>query len=341
MDVVFDFGNARGKWFVPYSLAQGDFLHAIVPLSENAWDSVVGRGRPAAGILRVNGKPYAVGDAARRYLIKDRPRGAARYRKDYYGVALAYALSEMFSRNSGNIYLMASYPPGDVRHVPRLVDAAKGEWYVESRNGKQTFCVNMVRTFDEPLGGYSHYAFNKDGTESRRNPYKNSTVLVLDVGGYTVDVAAIDPGGEIDTRSLNSTRTGIINLLDHFEDELRSNNRDMFVETGDLDPRRVEDALRTGVYKFGREQLPCQEEANSCIWELVNDVVDIVNGAGGVANFDVILVTGGGAALIYDQLQAALPYIDLVMVEPSRDKMMYANVLGGAKILALLRRLRM
>lgn len=340
MDVIFDFGNARGKWFVPYSMASGDFMHAIATLSENEWESVVGRGRPPSGFVRVNDVPYVVGDMARRYLIKDRRRGAARYRKDYYGVAMSYALSEMFKRNSGNIYLMASYPPGDIPHVPQLVDVVTGDWRVEGRNGKQTFCVNAVRTFDEPLGGYSHFAFNKDGTESRRNPYKNSTVLVLDVGGHTVDVAAIDPGGEIDPRSLDSTRTGVINMLARFENELRSNNRDMFVETGDLDPKRVESALMTGAYKFGRVEIPCEEEAEASIWELVNDVVRIVNGAGGVANFDVILVTGGGAALIYNYLQLALPHIELIMVEPDRDKMMYANVFGGAKILALLRRLK-
>lgn len=340
MDVIFDFGNARGKWFVPYSGSEGDFIHAIVPLKENQWQEAVGHGRPTPGIIRVNDRPYAVGNAARRYLIPDRPRGAARYRPDYYGVGLAYMLSEAFNRNSGNIYLMASYPPGDVRYAPRLVEAAEGEWRVESTRGKQTFCVNTVRTFDEPLGGYSHYVFNKDGTEARRNPYKDSTVLVLDVGGYTVDVAAIDPGGEIDIRSLDSTRTGVINMTESFERDLRANNLDLFQDTPDIDPRRVEAALLTGEYRFGKLRIPCHEEAHSAIWELVNDVVGIVNGAGGIANFDAILVTGGGAALIYDHLQMALPNIDLVMVEPNRDKMMYANVYGGAKILALLRRLK-
>lgn len=340
MDVIFDFGNARGKWFIPYSGTEGDFIHAISELSENEWRKVAGRGRTTPGIVRINDRPYAIGNAARRYLIKDRPRGAARYRADYYGVGLAYMLSEAFNRSSGNIYLMASYPPGDVEYVPRLVDSAKGEWRVEGVHGKQTFCVNTVRTFDEPLGGYSHFAFNKDGTDYRRNPYKNSTVLVLDVGGYTVDVAAIDPGGEIDVRSLDSTRTGVIDMTASFERELRANNRDLFQDTGDIDPRRIENALLSGIYKFGKVEVPCHEEAHASIWELVNDVVGIVSGAGGVANFDAILVTGGGAALIYDHLQAALSNIDLVMVEPNRDKMMYANVFGGAKILALLRRLR-
>lgn len=339
MELVLDFGNARGKWFVPRRRVSGDFLHAIAPLRESEWKNMVGRGLPPAGLVRINGMPYAIGDAARRHVIGERPKGAARYKDDYYGIGLAYSLAEGIRRNDVSVSLMASHAPIDVQYAKNLVAAAKHHWTVESEWGIFEFDVKRVRTFDEPLGGYAHYVFNADGTDRRKNPLRDITTLVLDVGGYTVDVAAIDPNGRIDLMSLNSTRTGVLDLLTGFESDMRTNNPTMFQEVGDLDIRRVENAVITGQYKFGRVVLDVKREADEATNILINEVVQIINAAGSIQNYDVILVTGGGAALIYDRLVEAIPRIEFIMSEPNRDWMMFANVFGGAKLSALLKRL--
>lgn len=339
-ELILDFGNALVKWFAPRKSEYGDFIHTIVRLSEHEWREVVGRGsRPPAGIVKVNGVPYALGAMARRHTIQERPKGAGRYREDYYGVAMAYALSEAFRKDDGDVSLFASHAPIDIQYARNIVAASGGIWQVECRHGALTFNVRDVMTFDEPLGGYSHFTLTERGDERARNPLADKTTLVIDVGGHTVDVVAIDPGGEIDLMSAGSTRTGIINLTEAFESELRANNTTLFQDTGNLDIRRVENAILSGAYTFGKVKINCQREAESAINSLVYDVGQVINSAGGAANFDVMLATGGGAALIYDALVEAYPRIDFIMAEKDRSLMKFANVFGGAKISALLRRM--
>src|SRR5262245_29176827 len=110
-EMIFDFGNALGKWFVPRKNEYDAFIHAIARLSDNEWSEIVGRGKPPEGFIRVNGTGYAVGNKARRHTIQERPHGAARYHDFYYGVALAYAMSEAFRRSDSNVSLFASHAP--------------------------------------------------------------------------------------------------------------------------------------------------------------------------------------------------------------------------------------
>lgn len=338
-DFVLDFGNARIKWFDPRSNAHGDNRHAIVQLTDAQWDAMIGRGKPAPGFIRVNGTPFAVGDAARRYIIQERPKGASRYRDTYYSVGMCYALAEGFKRSMRKVMLIASHPPVDIGYAPVLISAARKTWHVVSVHGETEFDVQDVFTFDEPLGGYSHFVFTENGQDRKRNPLQALTTLVIDAGGYTVDVAAIDTGGEIDPISLKSTRTGVLDVFEQFETELRGNNSTLFQDTGDIDAKKIETSLLSGQFKFGKVMIDCGREADAALNAFVNDVVQVINSAGGVANYDAMLLTGGGAALIYDRLVNALPRAEFLLAEPSMPLMKYANVFGGAKLVAMLRRI--
>lgn len=339
MELVLDAGNARIKWHNPHASTFGDFRHALVALSENQWRKVTGRGIAPDGFIRVNGQPYALGDAARSLVIHERPTGASRYHDTYYGVALAYALYQAFGQSTRNVFLMGSHAPVDQKYARNLEAAAKHKWEVVADGATYHFDVKDVFTYDEPLGGYMHFTFTEDGNVRKHNPLANVTTLVIDVGGYTTDIIAIDPGGNINLLTAKSTRTGTIKLLEQFEEELRANNATLFQQTGDIDIRRLEDALITGQFRFGKTPIDCAEEARGAINSLVNDVADVITSAGGAANFDAMLLTGGGAALIYDTLVEALPRINFVLAEKRRDLMKYANVFGGAKMSALLRAL--
>lgn len=341
MDFALDFGNARIKWFNPRTNAYSDFRHAIVQLSENDWNRVTGRGTPPEGFIRVNGTPFVVGDSARRYLISERPRGASRYRDIYYGVGMAYALSEGLRKNVGNVTLFATHPPGDIAYTKNLCSAAKGDWEIVSRQGGLSFSVNQVETMDEPLAGYSHFVFTEKGVEKNGNELAGVTTLVVDVGGYTTDVAAVDPNGEIDPLSLKSVRTGVISATDEFETNLRGNNATLFIDTGDIDIRRIEQALLIGKYKFGKLNIDCKAEAEAALNSLTNDVIQVINSAGGVANYDVMLLTGGGSALLEKRLVKSIPRAEFILADSQQLNMKYANVFGAAKIGAMLRNLNL
>lgn len=345
-DLYFDFGNADVKWYTGVGESNeeryGYFRHAIAELSEAQWNEALGRSRqPPDGYIAIHDggltKFFALGDKARRYVNKNRPKGADRYRNDYYGIAFAYAVSKAYEPNIRKINLYASHAPQDIQYADDLENAVIGGWSFTTAEGHYSIVVDGVETFDEPLGGLNHYMLTTKGVSRQKNPHAQSTILVLDIGGYTCDVAAIDPGGVIDESMLSSTRVGVIEQKVWFEREIRTKHKEAFKTAGDLDPLRIETALNTGYYPYGKRKLDCKDLSEQAKTSLTNDVVEVLVASGGVANFDVVLLTGGGAALIVDRLRKIIKDIDFVMVEDNRDNVRYANVFGGAKLFRMLR----
>lgn len=338
-EIYFDFGNADVKFYdgiTNYNF----FRHAIAPITESEWRKVCGRAKqPPQGYISIDGRHFAYGDKARRYTLREKPRGADRYTDDYYGVALMAALSEMYDPSHRIMNVFASHAPRDIQYADDIRKAILGRWQFVTHRGDYNLTVKTVETFDEPLGGFNHAVLTKDGRVLKSNPYRDSTVLVLDVGGFTCDVVAVDPGGQIDDGSLRSTVTGVIETFEFFERELRAEYSDMFKSVSRIDERRLENAMLTGNYQYGNVSLKCDDIGREAINTLVNDIVDVIKAAGGVANFDIVLLTGGGSALVYEALARAVPMIDFVMAEQEREDMRFANVFGGAKLFAMLKRL--
>lgn len=333
----FDFGNRDIKWFVE-GKHMGYFLHAIAHLTQSEWRKLVGRAKqPPDGYIAIEGANYfAVGDKARRYITKNKPEGAARYTEDYYGVAMAMAISQAFESGTRVINLYASHAPRDIEYADDIVKAVHGDWHFVTHKGDYKINIKQVETFDEPMGGYNHAVLTTRGTPLKNNPYRDKTVLVIDVGGYTCDIIAVDPNGLIDDSSLDSTVTGVQNSMDMFESELRSVYREQLKGVGQIDTKRLELALLTGKYPFGKTSLKCADIAQQSINILVNDVIDIIRKMGGAANYDVVLMTGGGSALILKTLKVAFPQIDFVLVEKDMELVRFANVMGAAKMFTML-----
>lgn len=338
-DLFFDFGNADLKYF-DGERSFGHTRHAIYQMSESEWRNAVQRAKqPPEGFIAVEGRYFAIGEKARRYVLKEKPKGADRYVQEYYGVAMAYVISELFDNSHRVINLYASHAPRDIAYADDIRNAALGRWRFVTHKGEYNLTVKTVDTFDEPLGGFHHTMLTKEGKLLKSNPYSKRTVLVVDVGGYTCDVAAVDPGGSIDEGSLDSHITGAMNVYNNFENELRNRYRAEFKGVGNVTPNRLEEAIAQGYYAYGNLKLECADIAQSSISMLTNDVVDVIKAAGGVANFDVIFLTGGGSALIANTIQQAVPTIDFVLAEPDVNLLRYANVFGGAKFFTMMKRM--
>lgn len=337
-DYAIDAGNGDIKIFDGQGFTH--FRHALAQLNESDWRRVTNQGRqdPPVGYIKVNGVPYAYGDQARRYQIRERPAGAQRYTKEYYGVLMCAALSFKATTNE-RINLYATHAPADFDYAEDLKAAARGTWEVHNQSGMLRYAINAVETVDEPMAGVYHYALTPQYTERKNNRLGSASFLTIDVGAYTADVVVFDAGYDLDLGSLKSTRIGMRNVLENFEAELRGKYRTTFKTALDLDPRRVEKALLEGVYRAGREALDCIDIARAQMLSLTNDVVDIVNANGGWQNYDALAITGGGGGLLMPYLQEAFPHIDILPVEPVSDRMRYANAIGAFKFFRLMERL--
>lgn len=338
--IFFDFGNAILKWIMPSTKTEASALHAIHRLTDTQWNQAVGRtGKPPEGYIRVNGVPYVVGEAALRKGVPAKPLGSARYTPEYYGVGMCYAIASSIDSTVKNVTLYGSHAPGDIDYANDLKSAAMGQWKVEYMGKLLSFRVTSAYAFDEPMGGFCHFVLTKDGDPRKNNPIETATTLVMDIGGKTTDIVAVDAGGNIDISSLYSESTGIIKVLENFDNTLRANNTEFFKQTDVIDPRRLNKAFITGKYVGGGKTIPCDQEAEEAANLLMYDIDNILSRAGGLASYDAILLTGGGAVLMSARLQEQYSSMPFHLAETDMDMAHFANVRGGRKLFTMLERL--
>jgi hypothetical protein len=94
------------------------FPHVLRPLTETEYNNVTARIGQTANIqdyVRINGKPYVVGESAERHGVTTQRSGAARYTRDYYGVVAAAALGRLYERG-GEVAVFGSHAPGDIKY---------------------------------------------------------------------------------------------------------------------------------------------------------------------------------------------------------------------------------
>jgi hypothetical protein len=310
------------------------FPHALKQLTESEYAKIVNR----TGItgqsfdyLKVNGKPYVVGESAERHGLITQRSGTARYTKNYYGVLAAAALGRLYER-SRDVSIFGSHPPGDVQFRQDLMESVIGDWHVEIRGKERHFLVSYANTFDEPVGGLMNVILTEDGQHYQYTHINSSRALVIDIGGFTTDWLAVNPGGEIDYSLARSIPLGIQNVLDDFEESFRTNNLEAVKDTPVLPPERVRKAVATGIFEGGGRKYPCEMEVEEATSLMLNRIADIYQRiAGGAMSWDTIILTGGGSALLYERLLSILNHENIVLADKLEDIHM-ANVRGGLKL---------
>lgn len=334
--LVFDCGNAllKGK----NASREETIPHGLVSLSEAEYSSIVTRaGRAGAPVdyVRVNGQPYAVGEAAERHGTLTRRSGASRYTPDYYGALAAAMLGRVYDRG-GEVAVFGSHPPVDVGYRDDLMGAVLGEWEVEIGGQVKRFRASYVNSFDEPLGGLFNVILAADGRHYARTDLNGGRALVIDIGGHTTDWLSVNPGGEIDYSLQHSTAVGILEALRDFERSVKARYKGELQAVTALPAARVRDGFRTGALRASGRDLDCEAEASEAANRLVNRIGDAYqNVAGGGVDYDSIILTGGGAALLYDRLQPVLHHGQVLLADDAAS-IHLANVRGGLKLWRLL-----
>lgn len=340
--MVLDAGNAiiKGKT----ATREESYPHALRTLTETEYKNVLTRaGRQGAPLdyLRVNGTPYVVGTTAERHGVVARRTGAARYTADYYGVFVAATLARLYDKGC-EVAVFGSHPPSDVTYRDDLMQAALTTWQVESQGKTASFDVTYVNTFDEPQGGLMNVILAQDGKHYQRSDINGGRALVIDIGGHTTDWLAVNAGGEVDYSLQDSTPLGILSVIKDFERSFRANNADFTKQFANgLPPERVREAIRTGVFKGAGQVVSCQNEVSEAAHVLVNRIADTYQTtANGGADFDSIILTGGGSALISELLLPVLHHSRVVMADEAAV-IHLANVRGGLKYWRLLEALNL
>jgi hypothetical protein len=310
------------------------FPHALKPLTEAEYHSIIsraGKKNTLADYIRINGQGYVVGESAERHGVHTQRTGAARYTRDYYGLFAAAMIGRFYERGL-EVAVFGSHPPGDAIYREDLMKSVIGEWTVEMDGHERCYRVTYANTFDEPVGGLMNVLLTEDGQHYQHTELNGGRSLVIDIGGFTTDWIAVNPGGQVDYSLARSVRVGIQNVVSDFEESFRANNSKAVKDTPVLAPERVRRAITTGVFEGGGRRYPCDKEVKEATNMLLNRIADTYEHlAGGALSWDAIILTGGGSGLLYKRLLPILNHERVVLAD-NLDNIHLANVRGGLKL---------
>jgi hypothetical protein len=181
----------------------------------------------------------------------------------------------------------------------------------------------------------------EDGQHYQHSGIDNGRALIIDIGGFTTDWLAVNPGGEVDYSLARSVPFGIRNVLADFENSFRRNNLHAVKNTPVIAPERIRRAIVTGVFEGGGYRYPCEDEVQEATSLLLNRIANTYQSvAGGALGWDAIVLTGGGSALLYDRLLPILNH-ECVILADDIASIHLANVRGGMKLWRLYEALRL
>ncbi len=183
--MVLDAGNSIIKAKIA-SREYGEiaFPHAIKQLTESENEKITSRSgiqNKSQDYIRINEKPYVIGESAERHGLITQRTGTARYTRDYYGVFAAAALSRLYDR-SREVLVFGSHPPGDVDFRRDLMEHEVGDWRVELNGRERLFRVIYANTFDELVGGLWNVSLTEDGVHYLHTDINDGRALVIDIG---------------------------------------------------------------------------------------------------------------------------------------------------------------
>jgi hypothetical protein len=325
------------QWKIKTSDREIVIPNALHQLGVGEFQQIVNsaRGKPDPDYIWIDGLPYAVGATAERHGIPTRPKGAARYTRSYYGVALAAMLAHGYSI-SGEVSAFIGHPPRDNQYAVDIRAAVLGPWTVWQCGQEKAFVVAEAFTFEEPLGGLMNVVLNEQGTNYLHNdlPIETEYGLIIDIGGHTVNILAAKPGGEPDFSLNESVTIGIDDALDSFVKSIRTNYAGLFRTSRHPGrPETIRAALATGKLRASGRELDVSQEAQQATSLLLNEIGRIYLGmADGPAPWGYIVLTGGGGGLLSERLKADVLDHPRVFLADDPDSIDRANMRGGAKI---------
>jgi len=330
--LVLDAGNSiiKSKTFSGGELA---FPHAMTPISEPQYLDILRSyaDAPPDDFLRINGRCYVVGDSAERFGVSQHERGPARYGRDYVGILAAAAIARNYN-TSCDLAVFAAHPPGHIDYADLLMASILGVWDIEIRARSLRFTVSYVNTFDEPSGGLMNALLTEDGTSYANPALRGQRILVIDIGGGTTDWIETDETGQIDYGVSHTEPLGIDDILGQFARAFKARYKNATKSANRLAPERVREALNTGVFRGGGDELDCREEADQARNQLINLVLrETRSRYGGGFNYDAILLTGGGCGLLHSYIIPLLENSNIHLAAQP-DELHLANVRGGLKL---------
>ena len=339
---VVDIGNA----YLKCVCGDGEiaFVHALAELMPSQWDYATqrfGEGAPY-DLIRFGDRFFAVGATAENFHMT-KLTGRPKYSKEYYGVFFAAAVANMFRAKpdflENGLDVVASHATDDFGFRGYLSAAIRGKWDFECGGKRFKTETLRVRTFEESFGGYARkaYKFHKGAFST---PLRGQFCGIIDIGGGTCGVMAVDEMGVVQQGMGKSGSVGILNSLERLKAEVFRKYGDLFKNAQNPPESRFREALQTGIYRGFGQQLDVHKEVDMAIVPLMNDLMNLWKSKlQGGAGLDTVVLTGGGNGILAQRVKEIIEFQNCILAD-NRDQIHYANVRGARDFMMVAEELR-
>lgn len=206
-------------------------------------------------------------------------------------------------------------------HQKKLVKSWRGRHDLIVDGKKQTIIVHEVRPVWQPLGSFYAHFLRNDGTTHADETTLRSGFGIIDVGLNTTDLTGLHDLRPVE-RWTAGVRAGIRDALEVISADIEKRyqvRRDIIELAIDL--------RRTGTTKIYQDQYEMSTVATSALESLAQKIVSEATRQWSQGDrFHTILITGGGAALVGEHINAAFPRNAEILRRPGE-----ANAVGFAK----------
>lgn len=217
-------------------------------------------------------------------------------KKDYIS-QLLYAISKLNEdKDHIETNLTLLLPISEMEHNKKYVDDLKGKEFAFTvkTSKKSNKKIKIKDVFVVPEGYASYFTLD--------NSIKKNNVLILDVGGRTTNVVAMDNGKP---QVLNTYKIGVLD----FYLKLKNINADKEYKLED-----IEKAINKGDIKVSKKQLAV----------FTNDIINEISINVNLNHYNYVIFTGGGALVIEEIIKENLPKQCILAKEP-----LYTNLRGS------------
>lgn len=217
-------------------------------------------------------------------------------KKDYIA-QLLYAISKLNEdKDLIETNLTLLLPIAEMEHNKKYVEDLRGkEFNFTVKTSKKSIKKIKIKDLFVVPEGYASYFTLEDAI-------KKSNVLILDIGGRTTNLVAMDNGKP---QVLNTYKIGVLD----FYLKLKNVNADKEYKLED-----IEKAINKGDIKVSRKHLAA----------FTNDIINEVSINVNLNHYNNVIFTGGGSLIIEDVIKENLPKQCILAKEP-----LYTNIKGS------------
>ena len=219
-------------------------------------------------------------------------------------VAIGKLVAGMWNRDIVHLKVASGLPVDHMRDADAFKSALLGQHIIRTDTAELVANISEVMVMPQGYGSIYAMSLTPNGEINRQHTYRRTGVC--DVGTYTVDLALDDEGEYVDAQS-GSVESGVFTAQERIAAALERDYRQK------MPFKLVEEVLRTGIFHANGQPVDYTVIVEEALAPLRSATLSLMSEKWhGGATVDVIYLSGGGAAYVFDEVQAVYPQAQLL-----------------------------